>query len=189
VGGEGVDTVLGPERKSTGEVMGIAKDFRSAFDKSQISACGALPKSGAVFLSLAHKDQGAAQASAKALHSLGFSIYATAATHSFLREIGVPSILVRKHFQAVESSNFIGESISARDLIRNGVVSLVVNTPYGRDERQDGRLIRTASIVKNLPCITTVPAFRAAVEAIKALRGAEMTAKPVQEWLSMKVGQ
>ena len=189
VGGEGVDTVLGPEMKSTGEVMGIAKDFGSAFAKSQISAFGALPKSGAVFLSLADKDKGAAQASAKALHSLGFSIYATAGTHSFLREIGVPSILVRKHFQAVESSNFIGESISALDLIRDGVVSLVVNTPYGRDERQDGRLIRTASIVKNLPCITTVPAFRAAVEAIKALRGAEMTAKPVQEWLSMKVGQ
>jgi carbamoyl-phosphate synthase large subunit len=63
----------------------------------------------------------------------------------------------------------------------------VINTPYGRDERQDGRLIRTASIVKNLPCITTIPGFRAAVEAIKALREEEMTVRPIQEWLSMKV--
>lgn len=186
--GEGVDTILGPEMKSTGEVMGIAKDFGSAFAKSQISAFGALPRTGAVFLSLADKDKSTALESARALHSLGFSIYATAGTHGFLREIGVPSVLVRKHFQSAESSNLTGESINALDLIRNGSVSLVINTPYGRDERQDGRLIRTASIIKNLPCITTIPAFRAAVEAIKSLREEEMTARPIQEWLSMKVG-
>ena len=186
--GEGVDTILGPEMKSTGEVMGIAKDFGSAFAKSQISAFGALPRSGAVFLSLADKDKSAALESAKALHSLGFSIYATAGTHAFLREIGVPSVQVRKHFQSADSSNLTGESINALDLIRNGSVSLVINTPYGRDERQDGRLIRTASIVKNLPCITTIPALRAAVEAIRSLREEEMTARPIQEWLSIKVG-
>jgi carbamoyl-phosphate synthase large subunit len=185
--GEGVDTVLGPEMKSTGEVMGIARDFGSAFAKSQISAFGALPKTGAVFLSLADKDKITARDSAKALHGLGFTIFATTGTYSFLREIGVPSVLVRKHFQSHDSSSVNGELISALDLIRNGSVSLVINTPYGRDERQDGRLIRTASIVKNLPCITTIPGFRAAVEAIKALREEEMTVRPIQEWLSMKV--
>ncbi|MEY3448352.1 MAG: hypothetical protein RLZZ14_876 [Actinomycetota bacterium] len=185
--GEGVDTVLGPEMKSTGEVMGIARDFGSAFAKSQISAFGALPKTGALFLSLADKDKIPARDSARALHGLGFTIFATTGTHAFLREIGVPSVLVRKHFQSHDSSGVNGESISALDLIRNGSVSLVINTPYGRDERQDGRLIRTASIVKNLPCITTIPGFRAAVEAIKALREEEMTVRPIQEWLSMKV--
>jgi carbamoyl-phosphate synthase large subunit len=185
--GEGVDTVLGPEMKSTGEVMGIARDFGSAFAKSQISAFGALPKTGAVFLSLADKDKITARDSAKALHGLGFTIFATTGTYSFLRETGVPSVLVRKHFQSHDSSSVNGELISALDLIRNGSVSLVINTPYGRDERQDGRLIRTASIVKNLPCITTIPGFRAAVEAIKALREEEMTVRPIQEWLSMKV--
>ena len=169
--------------------MGIAKDFGSAFAKSQISAFGALPKSGAVFISLADKDKEAAIESSKALNAMGFSIFATLGTHTFLRGIGVPSTLVRKHFQGSDPSGLSGELMDAVELIRSGSVSLVINTPYGKDERQDGRLIRTASIVKNLPCITTIPGLRAAVEAIRSLRDEEMIAKPIQEWLSMKAGR
>jgi carbamoyl-phosphate synthase large subunit len=169
--------------KSTGEVMGIASDFGAAFAKSQISAFGALPKSGSIFLSLADKDKNLAIEPSKRLHELGFSIYATEGTHSFLQGIGVPSTLVKKHFQKSESSEALLAATSALDLIRNGEVSLVINTPYGKDERQDGRLIRTASIVKNLPCITTVPGFKAAVAAIGSLRLDLMSAKPIQEWL------
>jgi carbamoyl-phosphate synthase large subunit len=182
--GEGVDTVLGPEMKSTGEVMGIAPTFGAAFAKSQISAFGALPRSGSIFVSLADKDKEVAAPSLLELNRMGYAIYATAGTHDFLSKLGVPSLRVRKHFEASDQSDLHSAVETALTLIGQGVVNLVVNTPFGRDQRQDGRLIRTAAIVKNLPCLTTVAALKAAVEAMRSLRDEDLDVKSLQDWLS-----
>jgi carbamoyl-phosphate synthase large subunit len=185
--GEGVDTILGPEMKSTGEVMGISPNFGAAFAKSQISAFGALPVSGSIFVSLADKDKKAASESLQELYLLGFIIYATVGTHAFLSTLGIPADRVRKAFENSDlqtSASFEMSDLTALDLISQGRVSLVINTPYGRDERQDGRLIRTAAIVKNLPCITTVAAMRAAVEAIKSLKESNLDVRSIQSWLN-----
>jgi len=182
--GEGVDTVLGPEMKSTGEVMGIAPTFGAAFAKSQISAFGALPRSGSIFVSLADKDKEVAAQSLLELNRMGYAIHATAGTHDFLSKLGVPSLRVRKHFEASDQSDLPSAGETALTLIGQGVVNLVVNTPFGRDQRQDGRLIRTAAIVKNLPCLTTVAALKAAVEAMRSLRNEDLDVKSIQDWLS-----
>ena len=184
--GEGVDTVLGPEMKSTGEVMGIAPTFGAAFAKSQISAFGALPKSGSIFVSLADKDKAAAGHSLQQLNEMGYSIFATAGTHDFLSSMGIPSVRVRKHFESIDASHEGSTEGTALTLISQGVVNLVVNTPFGRDQRQDGRLIRTAAIVKNLPCLTTTAALKAAVEAMRALRDEELSVKSLQDWLAAR---
>ncbi len=190
--GEGVDTVLGPEMKSTGEVMGISPNFGSSFAKSQISAFGALPEAGSIFVSLADKDKKIASESLQELHRLGFTLYATAGTHAFLSTLGIPSHRVRKAFESANLdgsheplelfTSSIGET-TALDLISQGKVALVMNTPYGRDEREDGRLIRTATIVKGLPCITTVAGMKAAVEAIRSLRESNLDVRSIQSWL------
>lgn len=177
--GEGVDTILGPEMKSTGEVMGIAPSFGGAFAKSQISAFGALPTAGAVFVSLADKDKAAAGDALMALHSLGYELYATEGTHVYLSQLAVPSIRVRKHYESGDQGDE-----TALTLINSGKVNLIVNTPFGRDQRQDGRLIRTAAIVKNLPCITTVPGLKAAVAAMRSLQAADLGVRSIQDWLS-----
>ena len=184
--GEGVDTVLGPEMKSTGEVMGIAPTFGAAFAKSQISAFGALPKSGSIFVSLADKDKAAAGHSLQQLNEMGYSIFATAGTHDFLSSMGIPSVRVRKHFESIDASHEGSTEGTALTLISQGLVNLVVNTPFGRDQRQDGRLIRTAAIVKNLPCLTTTAALKAAVEAMRALRDEELSVKSLQDWLAAR---
>jgi len=184
--GEGVDTVLGPEMKSTGEVMGIAPTFGAAFAKSQISAFGALPKSGSIFVSLADKDKVAAGHSLQQLNEMGYSIFATAGTHDFLSSMGIPSVRVRKHFESIDASHEGSAEGTALTLISQGLVNLVVNTPFGRDQRQDGRLIRTAAIVKNLPCLTTTAALKAAVEAMRALRDEELSVKSLQDWLATR---
>ncbi|NCX09772.1 MAG: carbamoyl-phosphate synthase large subunit, partial [Actinobacteria bacterium] len=151
IDGTGVDTVLGPEMKSTGEVMGIANNFGLAFAKSQIAAFGPLPISGAVFISLSQRDKDSGWRSARGLHELGFKIYSTAGTHSYLTEKGVPSEKVRKN------SDPQTDQLSANDLITKGLVQLVINTPLGRGSRQDGFLIRTAAISRSVACITTIP--------------------------------
>ena len=184
--GEGVDTVLGPEMKSTGEVMGIAPTFGAAFAKSQISAFGALPKSGSIFVSLADKDKAAAGHSLQQLNEMGYSIFATAGTHDFLSSMGIPSVRVRKHFESIDASHEGSTEGTALTLISQGVVNLVVNTPFGRDQRQDGRLIRTAAIVKNLPCLTTTAALKAAVEAMRSLRDEELSVRSLQDWLATR---
>jgi carbamoyl-phosphate synthase large subunit len=181
--GEGVDTILGPEMKSTGEVMGIAPTFGGAFAKSQISAFGALPPSGAVFVSLAEKDKAPAGEALMALHQRGYQLYATAGTHELLSRLGIPSFRVRKHFESSEGA-IADSDETALTLINGGKVNLIINTPFGQDERKDGRLIRTAAIVKNVPCITTVPGLRAAVEAMKSLQDSELGVRSLQEWLT-----
>ena len=175
--GTGVDSVLGPEMKSTGEVMGIAKNFGLAFAKSQTAAFGPLPKAGSVFISLSHRDKEHGWRAARDLHELGFKIYSTAGTNAFLAAKNVPSELVRKNSDP--SSN----KLSSNDVIIKGLVQLVINTPLGRGSRQDGFLIRTASISRSVPCITTVAGFKAAVAGITALQKDEFDIKSLQEWM------
>jgi carbamoyl-phosphate synthase large subunit len=175
--GKNVDSTLGPEMKSTGEVMGIAPDFGSAFAKSQIAAFGALPKSGSVFISLADKDKTQAVESARALYELGFKLYATAGTKSILANEGIETELVMKHS---EKSGI--DSRSAVDLIETGEINLVINTPFGRDSKKDGWFIRSSAVARGIPCITTIPGLKAAVSGIKALKSAPISTKSLQDW-------
>ena len=175
--GTGVDSVLGPEMKSTGEVMGIARNFGLAFAKSQTAAFGPLPKAGSVFISLSHRDKEHGWRAARDLHELGFKIYSTAGTNAFLAAKNVPSELVRKN------SDLSSKQLSSNDVIIKGLVQLVINTPLGRGSRQDGFLIRTASISRSVPCITTVAGFKAAVAGITALQKDEFDIKSLQEWM------
>lgn len=178
VDGTGVDTVLGPEMKSTGEVMGIANNFGLAFAKSQTAAFGPLPKSGSVFISLSQNDKVEGWRAARDLHQIGFKLYTTAGTHDFLQEKGIPSEKVRKN------SDPASDKLSSSEIITNGMVQLVINTPLGRGSRQDGFLIRTAAVSRSVPCITTIPGFKAAVAGITALQDADFSIKSLQEWMS-----
>ncbi|MCX6427563.1 MAG: carbamoyl-phosphate synthase large subunit [Actinobacteria bacterium] len=178
--GRGVDAVLGPEMRSTGEVMGIAPNFGESYAKSQISAFGPLPKSGRVFISLADKDKSSAVAPARILSELGFTLIATAGTSAFLSQHGISSIQVRKNSEGIGP---MGEK-TAVDLINASGVDLVINTPVGRGTRQDGWLIRTAAVQRSIPCITTTAGFSAAVAGIQALQRGELSVKSLQEWLA-----
>ena len=177
--GRGVDAVLGPEMRSTGEVMGIAETFGESYAKSQISAFGPLPKTGTVFISLADKDKTSGIAPAKALVLLGFNLLATGGTADFLAENGVLAHKVRKNS---EGSGPMGERTIV-ELLNSGDVDLVINTPVGRGTRADGWAIRTAAVQRSIPCITTTAGFSAAVEGIKALQRGELHVSPIQEWL------
>ena len=177
--GRGVDAVLGPEMRSTGEVMGIAETFGESYAKSQISAFGPLPKSGTVFVSLADKDKASGIAPAKALLALGFNLLATGGTADFFAVNGVLAHKVRKNS---EGSGPMGERTIV-ELLNSGDVDLVINTPVGRGTRVDGWAIRTAAIQRSIPCITTTAGFSAAVEGIKALQRGELNVLPIQEWL------
>lgn len=180
VDGRGVDSVLGPEMRSTGEVMGIAETFGESYSKSQTSAFGSLPKVGKVFISLASKDKAQGIEPARELAEMGFVLIATAGTSQYLSEHGISTTLVRKNS---EGPGLFGE-ITAVDLIESGNVDLVINTPVGRGTRQDGWLIRTAAVQRSIPCITTTAGFSAAVAGIKALRKGEFGVRSLQEWLS-----
>jgi carbamoyl-phosphate synthase large subunit len=154
-----VDTLLGPEMRSTGEVMGIGSTFGLAFAKSQIAAGTRLPSEGAVFLSLADRDKAGGLEAARTFHELGFELLATSGTAAFLESQGIPvATVVAK----------VGESgaSDAVDLIASGRVQLVVNTPRGRGPRADGVHIRSAALAHQVPCLTTVAAARAAATGI-----------------------
>ena len=178
--GRGVDAVLGPEMRSTGEVMGISSSFGGAYAKSQISSFGPLPISGTVFLSLADKDKNAGVESARALVELGFKVLATAGTASFLAQHGVVTSQVRKNS---EGRGSLGEPTIV-DILNSGEIDLVINTPVGRGTRADGWAIRTAAVQRSIPIITTTPGFNAAVEGIKVLRQGDLGVKSIQEWLA-----
>lgn len=177
IDGKNVDSVLGPEMKSTGEVMGIANDFGSAFAKSQIASFGPLPRSGKIFISLADKDKNQSLDSVRALYNLGFELYATEGTGRFLSDHQILSRWVRKHHEGSA-----GEEKDAVSLIESGEISLVINTPFGRDTRQDGWLIRSAAVSRGISCITTIPGLKAAVSGIKALQGNHIKVKSLQDW-------
>jgi carbamoyl-phosphate synthase large subunit len=174
----GVDTVLGPEMKSTGEVMGVDAGFGTAFAKSQEAAYGALPTKGKVFVSVANRDKRHMVFPVKRLSDLGFEVLATEGTAEVLRRNGVPSTSVRKHSAGRGPE---GEPTIV-DLIHEGQVDLIVNTPFGNSgPRLDGYEIRTAAVMRSVPCLTTVQALAAAVQGIEALRGGEIGVAPLQE--------
>ncbi len=174
----GVDTVLGPEMKSTGEVMGIDDSFGTAFAKSQEAAyAGGLPTSGTAFVSLASRDKRAAIFPIKRLADLGFRILATPGTAAVLRRNGVPADELRKQHEGRGPN---GEPTTV-DAIMAGDVQLIVNTPYGVGPRVDGYEIRTAAVIKGVPCITTVQGLAAAVQGIDSLQHDEPTVRSLQE--------
>ena len=178
IDGQGVDSVLGPEMKSTGEVMGIASSFGAAFAKSQIAAFGPLPKSGSIFISLSDKDKEASLSAVRGLKEMKFTLYATAGTHAFLAKNGVTTELVAKHADKASDA----DAISAVDLINQNKISLVINTPFGRGAARDGRMIRTAAVQRAVSCITTVPGLKAAVEGIRELQKDQLTPRCIQDW-------
>ena len=178
--GRGVDAVLGPEMRSTGEVMGISNSFGQSYAKSQISAFGALPKSGTVFISLADKDKAQGIQAAHDLSRIGFRILATGGTADALAVKQIPCVRVRKHS---EGTGPLGEKTIV-DLINLGEIDLIINTPVGRGTRQDGWMIRTAAVQKSVPCITTTAGFKAAVEGIKSLQREELSIRSIQSWLA-----
>jgi carbamoyl-phosphate synthase large subunit len=169
----GVDTVLGPEMRSTGEVIGIDADPGGALAKALVSSGTALPTSGTAFVSVANRDKRAIVFPAKRLADLGFRLLATKGTASVLERAGVA---VRRVAKVSEE----GESVV--DLIGRGEVDLIVNTPFGRGPRTDGYFIRTAAARARIPCITTVPGVFAALHGIEALRAGLAEPRSLQEW-------
>jgi carbamoyl-phosphate synthase large subunit len=174
----GVDTVLGPEMRSTGEVMGIDDSFGIAFAKSQDAAyAGGLPTSGTAFVSLANRDKRAAIFPIKRLADLGFRILATEGTAEVLRRNGVAAEVLRKQH---EGRGPQGQPTTV-DAIMAGEIDLIVNTPYGVGPRVDGYEIRTAAVIKGVPCITTVQGLAAAVQGIDALQAGDLGVRSLQE--------
>ena len=177
--GKVLDSLLSPEMKSTGEVMGLDSDFGTAFAKSQEGAYGELPTKGNVFVSVANRDKRTLILPIQRLASLGFNVLATAGTASMLRRNGVECEVVAK------VSDTSGEGENARnvvDYIRDGEIDLVINTPAGSaDARTDGYDIRAASVNSGVPCATTVQGTVAAVQGIEALLDHDTTVTPIQE--------
>ena len=169
----GVDTVLGPEMKSTGEVMGIDTDFGLAFAKSQISAGLTLPLKGKVFISVMNKDKRAIVFIAKKLADLGFEIVATKGTAKVLTTSGIP----------VETVFKVGEGRpDIVDRMKNGEIDLVINTPSGKKPKADEVAIRTQSVAQNIPCITTLSGASAAVNGIESLLRKGLSVRSLQEY-------
>ena len=178
--GRGVDSILGPEMRSTGEVMGISPSFGESYAKSQIQAFGPLPKTGSVFISLADKDKKFGIEPAAGLAALGFRILATEGTARYFSQHGVVSTRVRKNSDGVGP---MGE-LTIVEMINAGDIDLVINTPVGRGTRADGWLIRTAAVQRSIPIITTTAGFSAAVEGIRFIASHELSIAPLQDWLS-----
>ncbi|PYC66508.1 carbamoyl phosphate synthase large subunit [Micromonospora arborensis] len=174
--GKGIDSLLGPEMKSTGEVMGIDTNFGHAFAKSQSAAYGSLPTTGKIFVSVANRDKRGMIFPIKRLADLGFEIVATTGTAEVLRRHGIACEQIRKHYQA-------GEGDDAVSLIGGGHVALVINTPQGSgaSARSDGYEIRSAAVTADIPCITTVPGAAAAVMGIEARIRGDMQVRPLQD--------
>lgn len=169
----GVDIILGPEMKSTGEVMGIDDSFGKSFAKSQMGAYQSLPLKGNIFISVTKKDKEEAVRIAKELYDLGFKIIATRGTARSIEEGGVE---VRMVYKANEGRP------DALDYIKNKEVALIINTPLGEKSSYDEKAIREAAINHGIPCITTISAAKAAVEGIKALKKGELEVKSIQEY-------
>ena len=171
--GKGVDPLLGPEMKSTGEVMGFDASFGAAFAKSQAAAYGSLPTSGRVFVSMADRDKRAMVFPVLRLAALGFEVLATAGTAEVLRRHGLAVTEVRKHYEG---------GVTIIDRIMAGDVDMIINTPYGNSgPRIDGYEIRSAAVAKGIPCITTVQGAAAAVQGIEAMTAGRIGVRSLQE--------
>jgi len=174
--GRVVDSLLGPEMRSTGEVMGIDKYFDTAFAKSQSAANNPLPTAGKVFVSVANRDKRSIVIPVKHLADLGFEIISTGGTAEVLRRNGISATVVRK----VREGSAEGED-NIVDLITDGKIDMILNTPSGGDARGDGYEIRAAATSVGTPVITTVAEFGAAIQAITAMRSFEWSVTSLQE--------
>jgi carbamoyl-phosphate synthase large subunit len=169
----GVDTILGPEMKSTGEVMGGAATFGAAYAKAQLAAGNRLPREGTAFISVNDDDKANVVAIARDLAGLGFSLLATHGTAAYLRAHGLEVELV---FKVNEGRPHIGDRLLNRD------IHLVVNTPLGRESFFDDRTLRRIATVLGVPCVTTLTGAAATVSAIRALREETLDVRPLQEY-------
>jgi carbamoyl-phosphate synthase large subunit len=169
----GVDTVLGPEMKSTGEVMGIDVRFGTAFAKAMVGAGNALPKDGKVFVSVRDEDKRLIVPLVDRLHSLGFEIVATGGTAKALQNAGIP---VQRVMKIHEGRPHV------LDLVMNREVRLIINTPSGRRERSDDRLIRSAAVSHRIPCITTIAAASATIQGLEAWLKKPLEVTPLQDY-------
>src|SRR3954468_14601593 len=170
---QGVDLILGPEMRSTGEVMGIADSFGMAFAKAQIAADGALPLESSVFVTVNDHDKGNVVPIARRLHALGFRILGTDGTARYLRARGIPTERVLKVYEGRPN---------AVDLLLSGQIQLLINTPLGKLTQQDDYTIRRAALQQRVPYTTTLSAASAACDAIIALRSRAGEVRPLQEW-------
>jgi carbamoyl-phosphate synthase large subunit len=169
----GVDTVLGPEMKSTGEVMGLDADPGRALAKAFVASGASLPGSGTVFVSVANRDKRAIAFPSRRLAEMGFELLATKGTAGVLERAGIPVTRVAKVSEGRRS---------IVDLIRERRVDLVINTPFGRGARTDGYFIRTAAAQAGIPCVTTLPGLLAALRGIEALRSDASEPRALQEF-------
>ena len=171
----GIDIILGPEMKSTGEVMGIDTDFGRAYCKSQLAAFHKVPSSGTVFISVKDRDKTPLIVSAaRQLTGFGFSVISTSGTAKFLRDYGIEATTVMRVSEG--RPNIL-------DRIREGRIQLVINTPSGKIPRQDEVLIRSTAVSFGVPVVTTLPGADAYVRAIRTLLAGELGVKPIQEYL------
>lgn len=175
----GVDVILGPEMRSTGEVMGIDSNFGMAFGKAEAGAGVRLSTKGTVFVSVANRDKRSVIFPAKKLSDLGFHLVATRGTAKVLQRAGVQVEIVDKLSATAAAA---GDGILQR--IAAGEIDLIFNTPYGRGARTDGYFLRTAAVQAGVPCITTMSGMAAAVQAIEALIGGAVGVRRLQEYLA-----
>ena len=175
--GRFVDSLLGPEMRSTGEVMGIDVDFPTAFAKSQSAAGSAIPKSGTIFISVADRDKHQVVLPVRRLSQLGFEILATSGTAAILQRHGIKTTVVRKH--SADDNAPIGPTIV--ELISAGKVDVVVNTPSGSDARKDGYEIRAATTAADAPIFTTIAQVAAAIGSFEMVQGSKFNVKSLQE--------
>jgi carbamoyl-phosphate synthase large subunit len=169
----GVDVILGPEMRSTGEVMGIDADFPHAFAKSQIAAGTILPSGGTVFISVRHGDQQAVLPIARAFSEMGFQIIATAGTHEVLRDADIPATRVAKLSEGRPN---------IQDYIKNAQVQMIINTPTKKGPATDEGKIRAMSVLNKIPIFTTITAAGAVARAIKAIQSGGWGVKPLQAY-------
>ena len=174
----GVDMVLGPEMKSTGEVMGVSDRFSIAFAKSQLAAGTVLPTSGKIFLSVPNRQKEHVAALGRRLEQMGFELLATRGTADCLEAAGIRVQRLKKLQQGHPN---------VLDYMVNGDLRLVINTPSGKGARTDEGRIRAAAVSHGIPCITTIQAADAAVLAMEALRQEEMTVQAVQDRFPKKM--
>jgi carbamoyl-phosphate synthase large subunit len=170
---EGISISLGPEMKSTGEVMGIDPDLGLAYAKSQLASSWPLPQAGNVFISVKDSDKPSVIAVAREYLQLGFGIVATSGTAAYLSAAGVP---VTKVFKIAEGRP------NVRDFIKNGMIQFIINTPSGKIPRQDEVRIRSAALAEKIPIITTIRAAWASARGIRSLQKGPMTVKSLQEY-------
>jgi carbamoyl-phosphate synthase large subunit len=186
----GADTLLGPEMRSTGEVMGHAQNFGHAFAKSQLGADYRLPTDGGVLITVNDYDKGAALKLARDFSRMGFDLYATSGTAALIQRVGLPVAVLSKAAateagQHSPSLNHVKHgadngAYTTLDAMRDGKIGLIINTPLGPNSRSDGKKIRTLATRMEIPLITTLSAAQAAVSGIRAVMAAELNVRSLQ---------